>query len=172
MSSSTCATCFKSKANLTCGICNDTICKKCTQFVDEDAFSFLKTVPAELAHGTYCNLCFDSKVAPEKARYDEMMEAARNIMVFMKKQAKETRLIKRYEPDVVVEDCADEAETLLRLAFFAAQLKYNSLIDVQITPKKVKQGQYQTTVYCGTGIPAHVSEAKLIKDRSLWSNPN
>ena len=170
--SSSCVTCLKTKANLTCGLCAGSLCKKCAEFLAEETFSFLKTVPAELAHSTYCGNCFGEHVAPAQLQYDETMEAARNVMIFMKSQAKETRLIKRKEPEVKVTDCADHDETIMRLAFYAAQLKFNALIDVLITPKKVVDGHYQTTVYTGSGIPAQVHESKLIKDRSLWSNPN
>lgn len=100
------------------------------------------------------------------------MNAAQEIMVFMKVQNKETRNIKRLEEPVSVVDCADRAETILRLAFFTAQMNYNSVIDVDITSRKILTGNYQTTVFSGTGIPAHVNEAKLIKDRANWSSPN
>lgn len=169
---SSCITCLKSKANLTCGLCTGSICKKCAEFVPGETFSFLKTIPPELSHSTYCGNCYGEHVAPAQVSYDETMETARNIMVFMKSQAKETRLIRRQEPEVKVAACADHDETIMRLAFLAAQLKYNALIDVLITPKKIVEGHYQTTVYSGSGIPAQVHEAKLIKDRSLWSNPN
>lgn len=93
-------------------------------------------------------------------------------MVFMKAQFKETRLIKRLEDPISVVACADYDETLLRLAFRAAQLNYNGIIDVDITSKKVRTGNYQTSVFSGTAIPANVREDKLIKDRSNWSSPN
>lgn len=93
-------------------------------------------------------------------------------MVFMKAQFKETRFIKRLEEPVKVAECADYDETLLRLAFQAAQLNYNGVIDVDITSKKVRTGNYQTSVFSGTAIPANVREDKLIKDKSNWSSPN
>ena len=172
MTSSNCSTCNKPKANLICGICGDSLCKKCTQVVDENYFSFLLKVPKDLAHTAYCGTCFDQKVSPEIAKYNELMVAAKNTIVFMKAQFKETRLVKRFEDPVRVVDCADHDETILRLAFQAAAKKYNAIIDVDIISKKVKTGNYQTTVFSGTGIPANVREDKLIKDRSNWSSPN
>ncbi len=100
------------------------------------------------------------------------MAAAKEIMVFMKAQNKETRFIKRLEEPVSINECADHNEAILRLAFFAAELDYNAIIDVNIISKKVKIGNYQTTIYSGTAIPAHVREDKLIKDKSNWSKPN
>lgn len=90
----------------------------------------------------------------------------------MRAQAKETRLIKRIADPISVVDCADYAETILRLAFFAAELKYSGIIDVNITAKKIQVGGYKTTVFSGTAIPANIREDKLIKDKSNWSSPN
>ena len=172
MSNVKCVTCQKPKAGLICGICQETICKKCTQFVAENFFSFLKKVPKELSHTAYCNTCYDHKVLPEITKYNEMMDAAKNILVFMKAQFKETRLIKRLADPIHVMECADYDETLLRLAFQAVELEYNGIIDVDIISKKIKVGKYQTTVFSGTAIPANVREDKLIKDKSNWSSPN
>jgi len=172
MTKLSCSTCNKLKANLVCGICQEAICKKCTQFIDEDAFSFLHKKPKELAATAFCQTCFVQKVAPEIAKYDEMMAAAKNTLVFMKAQFKETRMIKRLADPISVSECADYDETILRLAFFSAELGYNGIIDVDIISKKIKIGNYQTTVFSGTAIPANVLEERLIKDKSNWSSPN
>jgi hypothetical protein len=168
MSNSNCASCSKTKAPLTCGICNDSICKKCTQFVDADHFSFFRGLPDFLKHTSYCPTCFIQKVEPEMQRYEGLMTAAKNTIVFMKAQNKETRNIKRLEDPVRVVDCPDYDETVLRLAFFAAARKFNAIIDVDITSRKIIDGAYQTTVFSGIGIPTDVREDKLIKDRTNW----
>lgn len=129
-------------------------------------------VAPELQHSTYCGTCYDSTVAPALEKYNALMEQTKNTFVFMKAQAKETSRIKRLENVVEVVNCPDYDETLLRLAFFAAHLKYNAIIDVDIIAKKVINGTRQTTVYSGTGMPADVLESRLIKDRSNWSSPN
>lgn len=148
------------------------ICKNCTQFVDEGHFSFWTQAPAFLNHTTYCGACFDSQVQPEMANYDQMMEKAKNIHVFEKNQSKETRLIKRLEEPVQILVCDDEKETVLRLAFLAAEKNYNSIIDVETSYKKIKNGSYTNLTWSGSGIPAHVDDKKLLKDRSTWNQPN
>lgn len=172
MSNEKCTTCSKPKATLTCGICQDSICKKCTQFVEENFFSFLTKVPKYLSHSAYCNTCYTEKVLPEINKYSEMMEAAKNILVFMKAQFKETRLVKRLADPIHIKECNDYDEIIMRLAFKAVELKYNGIIDVDVVSKKVKVGNYQTTVFSATAIPANVKEDKLIKDKSNWSSPN
>ena len=155
-----------------CGICHSSICKSCTQFLDEDSFSFLASVPENLSHLAYCGPCFDLHVAPAQADYNETMEKAKDISVYNKKQGKETRLIKRLEEPVHVDDCDDYEETILRLAFLTVKANYNSLVDMDIVSKKVKTDGYQSTKFSGTGIPAHVTVDRLVKDRSNWQNPN
>ncbi len=172
MQNTACLTCNKPKANLQCGICHSSICKSCTQFLDEDSFSFLGNIPEQLSHTSYCAPCFDQIVAPELQIYAETMEKAKEVSVYNKTQGKETRLIKRLEEPVHVDECDDYEETILRLAFFAAKANYNSLIDMDIVSTKVKIGTYTSTKFSGTGIPAHVSPDKLVKDRSTWQNPN
>lgn len=109
---------------------------------------------------------------PQLNQYDELMEKAKNTLVYEKTQGKETRLIKRIEKPVYVKDCPDRAETMLRLAFFAAQAGYNAIIDVDLVPTKIRTGSYQTTNWSGSGIPAQVNTGRLVKDRSIWQNPN
>lgn len=155
MESTHCYTCNKSKAPLACGICQNNLCKSCAQFVEEGHFSYMAKVPADLSHTIYCAPCYDAKVADEMVRYNETMEKARNINVFEKGQGKETRLIKRKEQPVRVGACPDRQEVLLRLAFQAAELGYNGILDVDIRSEKVFDNSYQSTRYSGTGIPAN-----------------
>lgn len=172
MSNPSCCSCFKPKANLICGICQDTICKKCTQFVAENSFSFLKKIPKDLTPTAFCETCYTQKVLPELNKYNEMMEQAKNILVFMKAQFKETRFVKRLEDPITIAECADYDEIILRLAFKAVELNFNGIIDVDITAKKVRTGNYQTSVFSATAIPANILEDRLIKDKSNWSSLN
>lgn len=172
MTSPSCCSCFKPKANLVCGICQDTICKKCTQFIDENSFSFLKIVPTDLQHTAFCETCYTQKVLPEQQKYNEMMERAKNTLVFMKAQFKETRFVKRIEDSIYIAECSDYDEIILRLAFKAVEMNLNGIVDVDITTKKVRTGNYQTSIFSGSAIPANILEERLIKDRSNWSHPN
>lgn len=172
MEKAICSQCQKPKANLECGLCQCSLCKACAQFVEEDRFSFLAKVPEDLSHTVYCDPCYAAKIAPEIEIYDNTMELAKNIHVFDKSQGKETRLIKRLEEPLKVVDCTDRNETVLRLAFFTAQKKYNAIVDVELKYEKIKNGSYQTMKWSGSGIPANVDSAKLVKDRSTWHQPN
>src|SRR5947207_2668422 len=59
-----CATCFKPKATLSCGVCVEPLCKYCAQFLQEDSFKFSTQQSIEIKHDTFCGPCFDARIAP------------------------------------------------------------------------------------------------------------
>ena len=158
-----CRSCGKPKVALKttykCGLCQQMSCKECTQFLGSDAFSFLEKVSEDLRHSTYCQACFDAKVTPEQSAYDQAMDRAKQVYVFFKKYGY-LRLIRRSKQMLSVRDCKDRDEVVLRLAFFAAQQSYNSLIEVELTQEKVRNFGYQHSIWSGTGFPADVEPEK------------
>lgn len=160
MKSAICSSCRLPKANLTCECCQALQCKSCAQKLKKDSFSFLTTLPKELSHQIYCGRCFDQKVAPALAEYETHLRKARNVNVFFKTQSEETRLMRRSEKPIKVSGCEDKDETLLRLAFLAAQANFNTLIDVVITSEKVRMEAYQTTRWNGSAVPINLDETR------------
>lgn len=161
MESFVCGLCQKPKANFECSLCEKKTCKTCTEILPEGSFSFLEKIPDFLTHRYYCGQCFDEKVAPEQMNYSQMLSQARQLIVFYKNQSEETRLFGRNEKPLKVEGCADREETLLRLAFMAAQKKFNVLLSVELNSKKVRNHGYQTLSWSGFGIPSNVDRDKL-----------
>lgn len=137
----------------------------------ETAFQFMSSRPKELSHNTYCTVCFDQHVSAALTNYEATLAQAQEILVFDKTQGKETRFVKRLEKPIAVEG-VDEQDVTMRLAFIAAEKNYNALVDVDIKAVKVRDGSYQTMAYSAKAVPANVSDRKLMKDRSLWSDPN
>lgn len=92
-----------------------------------------------------------------------MIQKAGGIHIFFKGQGKETRNLNIKRPDVLLEvkDCADYDETLLRLAFLAAQGDYNVIVDVEVESEKVQNGSFQNLKWHGTAIPSYASPEKL-----------
>lgn len=158
-----CKTCKKPKANFNCGLCEEHICKSCAQFLTEGSFSFLKKIPKELTHSTYCTNCFDDVVAAPLAQYEENMEKAKEVMVFTKDQAKVTGHLKRKEDPYQVDNVEDEQEAIMRLAFFAAQDNFNCLLDVQLKNKKIIVGSHKKTIFSATAIPITI-DPKAVRE--------
>jgi hypothetical protein len=159
--SNICKTCRKPKANFSCGCCHEAVCKSCAHFLAEDTFSFLKKVPEELKHSTYCSHCLDEKVAAPLADYEATLERAKEVMVFTKDQTKLTGHLKRKEDPLHIEDCEDAEETILRLAFLAAQDNFNCLLDVNITHRKIIVGSHKKTIFSGTAIPITIDPKQV-----------
>jgi len=161
MSGIECVSCGKPKAVLNCEVCDDALCKKCDQILATDAFAFLPKLSEGLKHMHYCGSCYDSIVAPEMDAYQETMERAKNAFVFFTTQRKETPLIKKSREVLKVTDCPDRDETILRLAFLAAQADFNAIIEVEVESEKVRNGAYQTSRWSGTGVAAEIDGKKV-----------
>jgi hypothetical protein len=162
MESNSCNICQKIKAPLNCGVCHQSVCKSCAHFGDEFDFSFLTAAAENLRQEVYCGLCYDEHVLPELDLYNQTMEAAKNVMVFLKSQSKETRLLSQKEPLLKVTDCPDYNEAILRLAFFAATAKFNAIIAVEVNSRSVKNGSYQYSLWSGTARPTNITQRKLL----------
>lgn len=161
MDASACLSCKQTKGLSPCGSCQGPVCKRCLQVLEDNAFALLEKVPGDLSHRAYCGPCFVGKVAPALDEYERTLALAKGVFVFHKGQGEETRLIKRSEKPLRVVECTDEKETLLRLAFLAAQRGFNALLDVDLTAKKVRNFGYQTLAWQGTGVPARIDGESL-----------
>lgn len=156
-----CKSCRKPKANYNCGLCQDAVCKSCAHFLGDESFSYLRVIPEELTHTTYCSNCFDEKVSAPLNDYNETMERARDIIIFTKDQTKQTSWLKRKEDPYHVEDCADEQEAIMKMAFYAAQAKFNAIIDIKLNSKKIIVGSHKKSVWSGTSIPINLDPDKI-----------
>jgi hypothetical protein len=145
----------KTKNVFHCGVCQKIVCKSCIQFLEESSFSFLKKVPEELSKAFYCVACYDQHVAPAMAHYLEVMEHAKEVYIFFKKD-KDISQLKRSNVPLSVINCPDRDETILRLAFLAAELSCNAVVEVDVVSEKIRNHGYQTSSWSGKGFPAHV----------------
>lgn len=167
MNTPVCSSCLKDKNLLECGACkaanpeamnsSGMICKKCAHFVDPEDFSFLTKIPVALTYAVYCEPCYQKSVLPEQESYNEAMQKAGEVMVYNKTEGKETRTFSRKEKPLIVENCSDKEETLMKLAFLAAKANYNTLIDVDYLVKKIITNGYQRSSWRGIGIPCNTS---------------
>ncbi len=167
MSLNICEQCLSKKTAITCSSCSKYTCKKCVQFVDEYSFEFIEYLPASLQDKGFCSVCYDEHVDQELSHYQNLMELAKNINVYKKEQSAETRLMRREKKPIKVEDCNDRQSTLMRLAFLAAQQGYETIVDVELNPKKIKQGgRYKKIVWNGSAVPIDSKKQKNKKARA------
>lgn len=144
-----------------CGICAKHVCKNCLHYIDTNHFSFFSKVPQELTVGNYCPICWDEKVVPAQARYDELMEKAKDVYYLSKAYPGYVRVLRRHTKRVSVPECRDRRETIVRLAFFAAELGFNAIIEAEVDSSKIRMGGRQTSNWFGSAMPANVDSAQL-----------
>ncbi len=166
--SNTCETCRQPTAQTACELCENALCRDCVLSPPGGSFALLKEVPGELTHAIYCRFCFDEKVQPALTRYEETLEKAKQVSVFFVTQRKEVPLIKKSKVTLRIKECIDRDETILRLAFLAANEGFNALIDTEVAYQKVRNHAHQKTLWSGSGVAAEIDEAKL--DRQFKRN--
>ncbi|MES2857530.1 MAG: hypothetical protein V4692_16790 [Bdellovibrionota bacterium] len=110
--------------------------------------------------GVYCSPCFDKSAAQGLAKYEEIARRAGNVSVFFDDQGKETRTIKRSDFKFKIDDCPDRDETVLRLAFLAAQAGFNGILDVEVVYTKVREGSFKLSSWSGSGTAAKLENAE------------
>jgi len=163
MENEVCISCQRPKATLNCGICQEPVCKSCAEFLDASSFSFLQKVAEELTHTYYCPACHNAQVAPALESYEKVMDRARETYFFFTTQKRPLPILKKSKESIRVATCDDRNETILRLAFMAAEQGYNAVIQAEVTSEKVRNGGYVKSVWRGVGIPAQVDAEKLEK---------
>ncbi len=156
-----CTSCRRHQAELTCGVCQGPCCKSCVQFLDAATFSFLPEIPGPLGHTYYCGPCHEAEVEPSLLIYQETLERAKGLYFFFSTQRKRFPLIRRSKVKVAVKACEDRNETILRLAFLAAQQGYNSVIEAEVLCEKVRNEGYQKSCWRGVGFPAQVDADRV-----------
>ena len=157
----TCPRCSAPRVSNACGICTTVVCKECIEFVDGVTFSYMSVVPDELKHTHYCMQCYNTTVAPALANYRSIMSRAKKVFIIDKPQRRPLPVTKQFKKAIQVKDCPDREETVLRLAFRAAELGYNAVLKTNVIYKKVRNAGYQKMIWEATGFPADLDPVKL-----------
>jgi predicted ATP-grasp superfamily ATP-dependent carboligase len=100
------------------------------------------------------------KITPELDTYDQLVAAAEQVLVFTTDQTKESRLFKRTEKALTVENCTDCKEATALLSFLATKAGFNCLVDVEFSYDKRRDGSYKIIKWSGSGIPTHADLKK------------
>jgi len=161
MSEQICGACRRPKANIQCELCEDWNCKSCAQTLAGDAFSFRTKRAPELSHTRYCQHCWQQQVEPALAEYEQKMAEAREVYIFFTTQKRPLPILSKEKEQIRVLECDDRDETILRLAFLAAELGCNAVIETDVRHEKVRNAGWQKTAWRGSGFPARVDAEKL-----------
>ena len=156
-SSQNCSQCDSKKAVSTCGLCQKELCKSCRQTLDAKNFSLLLKRPEHLNHSAYCSDCFDLKVAPDLAEYEDLENKADDVYFLSKNFRGSVHIYEKHTKTIFVEKCDDRRQLILMLAYQAAKLNFNAIISADIKSKKINApGGYEYSEWSGSAIPANI----------------
>jgi hypothetical protein len=158
-----CARCNAEASLVECGLCQKSFCKKCRQSLDPTAFELLIKIPKDFSHAHYCIDCFDAKVAPFQAEYEENAAKAHEVYFLTKNYRGFVRITKRHTKRVEVRECDDRRLTILKMAYAAAELGFNAIIEAEVDDKKIRMNKYQSTAWSGSALPANIDGEQLEK---------
>ena len=161
MSNFECVSCRRPKAAFQCGVCDSDICKSCLVFLEESSFSFFTQVPAELGHSRYCAGCWTAHVEPAQERYQEVMNRARDAYFFFTTQRAQIPVLAKATTKVEIKSCTDRDESVLRLAFLAAEQGHNAVLEAEVVSTKVRDEGYQKTIWKAKGLPVTVDVERI-----------
>ncbi|MEO5668817.1 MAG: hypothetical protein ABIR96_12215, partial [Bdellovibrionota bacterium] len=157
-----CAVCNGPKATKTCRLCEAMVCKKCIETLGTDAFVLLPKIPIELSHSMYCARCYDTHVAAPFAAYEEIAAKAEGVYFVTRDYNGYVHVIERHTTRVSVEICEDRRITILKMAYLAAQLGFNAIIDAKVQSFSYNlEGGYQSARWKGSSLPAKIDGAQL-----------
>ena len=160
-SSALCEGCRSPKIQFHCPLCQVPVCGKCGVEPPRGAFQLKENAAPELKHLHYCPKCYTDRVEPEVAQYAETLNLAREVFVFFVTQRKGIPLLKKAKETIRVADQEDRDESILKLAFMAAERGYNAIIETDVKAVKKRNEGWQSNVWGGTAIPAQVDPAKM-----------
>jgi uncharacterized protein YbjQ (UPF0145 family) len=121
----------------------------------------MSKIPDVLRQGNVCPACFDQQVRPHQLRMEELLEKAKDVYFLTKAYPGYVRVIQKHTKRVSIDDCDDRRETIVRLAFFAAELGCNAIIEAEVDSKKVSMGKYQSSRWFGSAMPAKIDGEQL-----------
>ena len=144
-----------------CENCSAPVCKKCAHFLQSESFAFSDKVEKHLRHARYCVECFESIVQPALTKYDETMSAAKEVYFIPITYRGSVNVLQKHKEEVTVKDCIDRRETIMRLAFKAVELGYNSLVQGEVNREQVRNHAYQSSLWHGKGLPVNLDIERM-----------
>lgn len=169
MSTTACTICNNPKANVSCRECDSAVCKSCIEFVGDDVFEFDEYTEENSPVGHYCSTCYTTEIVPRLEVYNEIVERAKEVSVFSTEKGKESRLIKRTDVHLKIDECADKEDLIMKLAYMAAKAGYNSIVDMDLVYTKVRDGSFKLANWSGTATAANLNSRMPITNSSRRS---
>ena len=156
-----CVYCSSKKTPFCCELCGAVSCKGCTVRLDFEKNPSLARIPSLVGREIICASCFDAHGAEAQARDRDLESRAKETYFLTKNFRGNVRISRRHTKRVSIEGCADRRDCILRLAYFAAELGFNAIIDAELESKKIVMGRYQSAEWRGSALPATIDGEHL-----------
>ena len=160
-SAAACSSCRSPRLETHCKLCDAPLCRKCVLAPPQGAFFYLWPLPEELSHICYCQNCFQDKVEPALAHYETTLAQAREVFVFFTTQRKAIPVLKKAKEKISIDLQEDRDDTILKLAYLAADQGYNAIVECDLKSEKKRNEGYQHSVWKGSAFPAQVDAEKV-----------
>ena len=161
MTETKCSSCKKKDSVYSCGICEESLCKNCSLFLDDKTFSFRDDLPEELKHSHYCQVCYNETVDPAITEYQAQIKEAEQVFIFFATGKRKVPTLKKALRTVEVNNCTDRDETILRLGFIAVRGGYNAVIETELKCVKKRDHGWHKSMWSGEGRPALVDGPRM-----------
>jgi hypothetical protein len=106
-------------------------------------------------------------VEPAIAAYQETLEKAKEVIFIPKSFRGQLFVIRKSTTQIHAKEMRDRDETIMKLAFKAAEGGFNALIQGDVTSQKVRNHGYQKSLWNGSAFPAQLDESKLNRNDYL-----
>lgn len=159
-----CALCHSEKNLRSCESCDSPVCRDCITHLEPERFRFHPTPPKLWRKKHFCLNCFEEKVAPELAHYDEMVEKSEEITIVSKAFRGQVPCIKRMQEPSHVKDHLDLKEAVAHLKFLAAWEGFDAVVGVENFSTKVRRHGYQHMEWKVVGHFAHLDRRRFRPD--------
>ncbi len=164
-----CIICGVEKIIKKCDLCHEEVCKKHIEKLDGSEYPFgSKKNQNIFSKVNFCSECFDTQVKPELDEYEATLEKAKQVAIWSDKFKGRVKTNKKSLDKIVLKDFKDKKILTLAMGFIAAEQGFNGIIEFEVSSRKIRENEYQSTRYDGSGRPVDV-DAEWLERSEFYS---
>jgi hypothetical protein len=147
----TCVLCHSDAQIMQCTNCQRSICKKCREILEPEAYLFHPKPPKSFRGKIFCYPCFDAEIRPELEQYETLVERALDLPKHKKGQKNLLKIRKREQIAETVKEFREEGQAILQLQVLAVYRNFDAVCDLETSFKKVRKHGYEHKEWSAKG---------------------
>lgn len=148
------------KSQYTCLSCEGAICKNCVHFLEKDSFAF-HPKPPKWNPGAYCDVCFQKHLAADLHKYQEVEEAAKEVLLIRKSYKGFLPILRKNKENTTVKNHTDKKSATMHLAFLALWNGYDSVVHFSEECEKVRNSGWERKAWKASGLFVTLDKKRL-----------